>query len=332
MSPHFVRAMAKTGALFAVLTLAIDLPKPIGAQPATPARVDRPGLVYDSHRQVFVLFGGGFGDRMTGETWEHDGRGWRRGPAVGPPKRNTMGMVFDSGRNRVVLFGGYVENSLGDTWEYDGRAWREVATGGPSPRGALAMAYDSRRGRTVLFGGGGPGSASLTDTWEWDGRVWTEVTTTRHPTGSSFHRMAFDEARGQVVSFGGRWGASETWGFDGRDWTMLSDVGPPARDHHAMTYDSHRRTVLLFGGSRQLRDRTYPRNAPMLRDMWEWNGVQWTQLSDDGPEHYGGLPGFAYDRAHHELVLFGRSSDPALDVSAVPGFWRSTGTSWRAVD
>jgi hypothetical protein len=296
----------------------------------TPTRVDRPGLVFDSHREVLVLFGGGFGDRMNGDTWEHDGRAWRKGPAVGPPKRNSLGLVFDSRRRRVVLFGGYGETTLGDTWEYDGRAWQQVASGGPSARGALALAYDSRRGRTVLFGGSGPGSSSATDTWEWDGRSWAQVATSRHPSGSVFHRMAYDEARGRVIAFGGRWGASETWAYDGRDWTRVSEAGPPARDHHAMAYDPHRRTVVLYGGSRQLPDRTYVRGAPMLRDLWQWDGARWTMLDEAGPEHYGGLPGLAYDSTRQELALFGRSSDPAMASADIAGHWRWNGTAWRA--
>ena len=83
-------------------------------------------------------------------------------------------MVYDSSRNRVVLFGGWDGTSdLNDTWEmtWNGSnvTWTQVNSGAsnsPSVRGWHAMVYDSSRNRVVLFGGWG--SNRLNDTWEYE--------------------------------------------------------------------------------------------------------------------------------------------------------------------
>ncbi len=57
----------------------------------SPERVDRPGLVFDTKRRKLVLFGGGFGDKMRGETWKHDGKTWFNRRIPGRP--NTIRIV-----------------------------------------------------------------------------------------------------------------------------------------------------------------------------------------------------------------------------------------------
>ena len=64
--------------------------------------------------------------------------------------------------------------------------------------------------------------------------------------------MAYDEARGVTVLFGGRNNSSshnETWEYKDKVWTKRESLGatPPARFNHAMTYDSRRGVVVLFG-------------------------------------------------------------------------------------
>jgi MYXO-CTERM domain-containing protein len=76
-------------------------------------------------------------------------------------------MVYDSDRDRMVLFG---TASLTNTWEYDGVAWApRPALFGSDLRAEGAMVYDQARRRVVLFGGHiyNYGYYFYNDTWEY---------------------------------------------------------------------------------------------------------------------------------------------------------------------
>ncbi len=78
------------------------------------------------------MFGGAFG--LLAETWEYDGKNWTKmSPLTQPSHRwdNEL-MVYDGGRQRMVLFGGLAWNQrlpLTDTWEY---VTPQNLTGSPS--------------------------------------------------------------------------------------------------------------------------------------------------------------------------------------------------------
>jgi hypothetical protein len=59
-------------------------------------------------------------------------------------------------------------------------------------------------------------------------------------------------------------------------WTQRSHFGPSSRAFLAVAYDSNRRRVVLFGGSRIQAD-------TFFGDPWEWDGSYWTQMDDIGP-------------------------------------------------
>jgi len=40
----------------------------------------------------------------------------------------------------------------------------------------------------------------------------------------------------------------DSWSFDGIHWTQVQDIGPVPRLSHAVTFDSARNAVVLFGG------------------------------------------------------------------------------------
>ena len=50
---------------------------------------------------------------------------------------------------------------------------------------------------------------------------------------------------------------------------------PPHRRHHALTYDPATKRVLLHGGQHLVSNS----EAPVLNDLWSWDGSRWTQLS-----------------------------------------------------
>ncbi|MSR38996.1 MAG: hypothetical protein EXS02_09185, partial [Planctomycetes bacterium] len=258
---------------------------------------------------------------------------WTQVASTGPQSRYSHAMVYDSGRNRTVLFGGIVGIGLiGDTWEWNGAtaAWTQVASTGPQSRYDHAMAYDSGRNRTVLFGGtiiGGNGSGPIGDTWEWNGATaaWTLVASTG-PQSRSNHAMAYDSGRNRTVLFGGVGTFSnlgDTWEWNGATaaWTQVASTGPQSRYAHVMAYDSGRNRTVLFGGA----------GSSILGDTWEWNGVTaaWTQVASTGPQSrfYHAM---AYDSGRNRTVVFGGLNGVGIALGDT-WEWNGATAAWTQV-
>src|SRR5207244_813281 len=133
----------------------------------------------------------------------------------------------------------------------------------PQARAFHGMAYDSARGVHVMYGGS-EGSSILGDTWEYDGaaRTWTM----RGPLGPGpgdegpgrrfWFQLVFDAEQNNTLLYGGTRGdvtLGDTWTWNGEAgaWTLLQPLNrPKALQLYAAAYDSLRKVVLLFGGSR----------------------------------------------------------------------------------
>jgi hypothetical protein len=232
-----------------------------------------------------------------------------------PPSRQVHAMVYDAGRQRVVLFSGASNtgNDLNDTWEYDGTTWlqRTPATS-PGVRQHHAMVYDAGRQRVVLFGGALNGNP-LNDTWEYDGTTWAQRTPATAPSERYGHAMAYDAGRQRVVLFGGitsdGFALNDTWEYDGTTWAQRTPAtSPGARLNHAMVYDAGRQRVVLFGGF-------------ALNDTWEYDGTTWTQRTPATSPGILQHHAMAYDAGRQRVVLFGgylSSNDT----------WEYDGTTW----
>src|SRR5262245_54871287 len=55
------------------------------------------------------------------------------------------------------------------------------------------------------------------------------------------------------------------------------EQSPPHRRHHAITYDPATKRVLVYGGQHLVSNS----EAPMLADLWAWDGKHWEQLSEN---------------------------------------------------
>jgi hypothetical protein len=223
-------------------------------------------MVYDSTRQVAMLFGGTSGApnySLDGVTWLWNGTSWVSRPTTGPSGRVNAAMAFDPVRDRVVLFGGKVGvNYLGDTWEWIGGAaggtgqWVQHTAGlnFPAPRAGHAMAYDAARGVVVLFGGALNCSDNDGETWTYDGSYWRLASVTG-PTERSGHSLVYDAGREVTVLYGGHAAAglrSDTWEWNGSSWTQVNIAGPSVRSEQAMAYDTANAATVLFGGNNGL--------------------------------------------------------------------------------
>lgn len=233
-------------------------------------------LAWDSRRGRMLSFGGYLGGATSiGDLRVLDGGQWRTLNVLPDMPVAESGFVYDSRRDRLVLFGGGSDRP--DTWEYDGERWTRFPGSNPPARQAHLMVFDERRGRTVLFGGMGSAPRgtrppALADTWEFDGAAWVQLQAAgpgpRHGAGSTY-----DSRRGLVLMFGGHDGTNlrnDLWAFDGTSWQKLFEGGPAARAMGALAYDAGRDRVVLFGGRRGWPDD--------LNDTWEWDGRAWQEV------------------------------------------------------
>ncbi len=207
--------------------------------------------------------------------------------------------------------------------------WTQKHDFGPSARSGHAMAFAPDRACVVLFGGLAPVSGSPTtlpvgDTWEWDGENWTQVDD-MGPSARQDSAVAYDRNRDRLVLFGGLTAngpSGETWEWDGQYWTQLSETGPQARILHAMAFDSSKNVVTLYGG--QLQQGDPAQEASYLNDTWEWDGQDWIQQENTGPNRCGHA--MAYDDHRQRLVLFG--GNDALN-QGYGDTWEWDGTTWK---
>ena len=187
-------------------------------------------MAFDSVRSRIVLFEGDPASGLPAQTWEYDGTAWMQmHPAHSPSARRGPAMAYDPMRGRTVLFGG--ADSTGrtaDTWEWDGGDWNLVpTTSAPSPRQWASLAFDSMRGKVVLFGGDHFQAYDLgesNDTWEWDGAQWIEDWPATAPPIRSGQAVAYDPARGRLVSFGGWNAATSPITVYGDTWELGSGI------------------------------------------------------------------------------------------------------------
>ncbi|MEM7397027.1 MAG: kelch repeat-containing protein, partial [Verrucomicrobiota bacterium] len=169
------------------------------ANPTTrpPPRYDHQ-MVYDSARQRVVLFGGDRGRNACasyGDTWEWDGTDWLEIlPATSPHTRFDHQMVFDSVRNRTILYKGryYRECTgsgasfrlLSDMWEYDGINWTSNTP--PSlPASTGLLVFNPQHGNVELFGWFGSSTFEL---FSYDTVSWSSQTINSSPGTSGLDR------------------------------------------------------------------------------------------------------------------------------------------------
>ena len=230
-------------------------------------------------------------------------------PAVGP----ATSLVYDSGRDRIVLFENTGENGV---WEFDGLTWDDATppSGSPPARDNYGLAYDSLRGETMLFGGSSRGD-NLNDLWAWNGARWTRIETSTAPPPLAGHQLVFDSLRGRLVTFG----LGALWEFDGNDWQEQDTAQRPApRNQYCMAFDSLRGVTVLFGGLASS-DTAYS-------DTWEWDGMAWTQTSTSGPPARGAC-GMAFDAARGVTVMHNGLGAPDVG-GAYNDTWEWDGQTW----
>jgi cysteine-rich repeat protein len=252
-----------------------------------------------------VLHGGGLRD----DTWIFDGNGWTEYTGPGPSRREMHRMVYDSKRQRIVMFGGFPAGvaTMTGTWEWDGQArtWTQVMTANtPEERTNPVLAYDPIRERVVLTGGNRRADGTkLYDTWLYDGVSWTDVTSTAGTPPDLYNATAlFDSASQQIVVFGPcDFMVSQcdvppsTFLWDGSTWTTTASA-PESRRGLAQAVAMGDR-ALIFGGQDQVGNE--------LGDTWVLDATGWRP--PPRPIERSGVAMERHDAAGHVLLFGGNN-------------------------
>ncbi len=260
-------------------------------------------MAYDPVSKKVVLFSGFDGSTYPNDTWTFDGITWsRQKTKVAPSGRAGASMAFDRVTRKLVLFGGYNgAQYLGDTW-----LWDEVAStwtlahpkSSPTAVTGPMLFTDPKNGHVDQFGGFDGKLYQLT-TWRWTGTNWLELHPANIPGARSIAVAALDNARKNVVLFGGLGDVrtDNTWTWDGTNWTEQSPtVQPPTRYGAGSAFDPKLQMVTIFGGGVGGVDQD---------QTWAWTGTDWVQLSTANFPAARESMGVAYDTASHEFLLFG---------------------------
>ena len=171
-------------------------------------------LIYIPTKEHSFLFGGVERIRASelyrGGPWLWNGNQWilLRRETYPAPRYGHM-MVYDSARDRVVLFAGKASDRfLEDTWEWDGLEWHKMSPrDNPGKRIFAGMVFNTDTGKTILYGGEYTdrwGDTFLKDdVWQWDGTNWERIDDWVLPGKRSRHGMVYDPNRSAVVVYGG---------------------------------------------------------------------------------------------------------------------------------
>jgi len=289
----------------------------IGASSASPDPTFLQSAAFDETRKVVMMFGG-FNQPDTAMPLQASPDLWEWDPATGlwtnrrptppgdkPYRRAGAGMVFDSIRNKLVIFGGRTTaiSNYADIFDWDPTTGlftdRTNLTGGPQARSQHGMVFEKSTGKVLLFGGGVASgdsldsadqtlvSVALGDTWEWDPATgkWTQLQPASTPSARYDSALVWDSKRSRAVLFGGmekpQAGLNgvpkqDTWEWDPAThaWTNRTTTGqkPSPRYGHCMAFDPNRGVTVLVGG-------WDIDTGDDLADVWEWEPISgaWTQ-------------------------------------------------------
>jgi hypothetical protein len=248
----------------------------------------------------------------------------------GPGPRSRHGLVHDERTGTTVLFGGIAWRSggimLGDTWELRNGRWSNLdVRPAPPARHRGALVYDPVRQVSVLFGGQNRRDGLLSDTWTYQNGSWAEWGTWfgRCPDPRCGHAMAFSEALGETVLFGGLDAADEplgdTWLFDGGRWRPVRGPSPPPRRYAAFAYHPGLRGCVLHGGAHDDHGRK------QYGDAWLFRDGGWSQFKSEFTTGVRDDHALAFHRAAGAFLMLG-------GLGPHPGLLAMSNAGWTPAD
>jgi len=218
-------------------------------------------------------------------------------------------MVYDTTRDRVLLFGGQAYHHWGmdlqDVWTYDVAARQWHYAGELEAGQVYAAAYDRRSDRAIMINLRG-------ETWAYcpGPNRWEKKNPPEAPSGRCGHKMVYDEHSNRVILFGGFKCTSlddpllgDTWAYDyQRDrWTRMEpQASPPPRIYHGMVYHPAAGRTLVWGGR--------PHADREEANLWAYDYAAntWVSLAPAaGPACRLAYPTLVYDPVSTRVIMFG---------------------------
>jgi hypothetical protein len=312
--------------------------------PAGTLPVGRQGAasVYDPLRRRMLVIGGQSDGPPLSDVWAMSLSGtptWTQILPTGSPPAPRIGhtAVYDSLRDRVVLFGGFDgfggESLYNDVWELKlGGAtphWRQLQPTGPLPhvRGFHSAMLDPVGDRLVVFGGisafdsSGTPAGLLNDTWALSlaDSTWSTLATSGTPPTprGAQATVAFRDGSAYGMLVLGGWDGTtcgDVWELSlggTHPWTLLSpspyhgSVPAPRFGQVAVTTGSGP-DVIVFGGQQGMGDSTLNLddvwNLSRSGSVWSWSRPD-LQLAATPPPSYDHSAVYDPDRAR--MLTFG---------------------------
>jgi hypothetical protein len=202
----------------------------------------------------------------------------------------------------------------------------------PSPRFSPGMVYDGARDEVILFGGATVESGFMnyfSDTWTWNGSLWKQVHPAHSPSPRAWPEMTYDEARRQVVLFGGQAPdvprLTDTWIWDGSDWTQARPAFTPIGTiEEGIAFFPVTGTVLMYSASAMGGQKSH---------LYSWDGSNWTDLAFSGGPSYSSLQGgLSLDTTRGTMVLLAYDMNAIHDPNPRLRHWEFDGEAWTQRD
>lgn len=333
------------------------------AELGPPARAAQTAVFDPKHRRL-IVFGGRIAEKYRGAQESNDvwvlsldpEPRWHHVIPLGeaPSPRSECAGVFDSSRERMVLFGGQDSSGfLNDVWELSliGRPkWRRLHPAGepPSPRYRHTATLDPANDRMLVFAGWDGWYTD--DLWQLDlsRLAWSRLQPEGPvPPRRAAHTTVFAPDRNGLIVFGGAGpvlcpypyscaqNTTDVWFLSLSDpptWTNLTPlvtVGarPCGIQHHAAVYDPVGERMVVIGGYGAYGYDTGCFGG--IASVWllSLRELRWSELPS-GPDGVGGryFSSALYDPEQRRILVYGGGGGtPYADVWALA---LGPGPSW----
>lgn len=265
-----------------------------------------------------------------------------------PTTRSELSAVYDSSRQRMIMWGGSTaiseqcafvspggSNFQDETWVFHDRCgtWEQLDVPGPPPRSRHMMAYDAAGDRVLMFGGRfrqatNGNYTTYNDLWQFDlaTDTWSELITNNAPIARVNGGFVVNPAGTKAYLFGGNISLSgqaynaqnDIYELDlsTYEWTQLNPdgQGPSGRLFVSAVYDPARDYVAFTGGADET---AFDLDALYYREMWAYdvNNNAWVLLhaGDDANVPAGRFWGrMVYDTENDRYLMFGGHDDTNL--------------------